>query len=151
MAIDQLALRLATVEDLPDVAQVVGAAYAKYLTRMDRPPAPMTRDLRPQVQARRVWVGGRPISTVVCLVAEGDGLLVENVAVLPEEQGKGRGRQLMAFAEVEARRRGLTRLRLYTNEVMTENIAFYGHLGFREVERRTSDGYRRVFMEKVLA
>ena len=43
-----------------------------------------------------------------------------------------------------------TRLSLYTNEVMTENQAIYTHLGYREVDRHTEDGYRRVYMEKLL-
>ena len=43
-----------------------------------------------------------------------------------------------------------TRLSLYTNEVMTENQAIYTHLGYREVGRNTDDGYRRVYMEKLL-
>jgi ribosomal protein S18 acetylase RimI-like enzyme len=80
----------------------------------------------------------------------GEALLIENVAVDPEAQGTGLGRQLMDFAEDEARRRGLGRLRLYTNEVMTENLAIYEHLGYHEVDRRSQDGYRRVFMEKLL-
>jgi hypothetical protein len=56
----------------------------------------------------------------------------------------------MEFAEEVARRRGLDRVSLYTNEVMTENLSMYGHLGYREVARRTEAGYRRVFMEKAL-
>lgn len=150
MTSDSEPLRLATKADLPVVAELVRAAYGKYLTRMDRPPAPMLRDLQPSVLAGQVWVGGQPISMVVCLVAEHDGLLVENVAVHPDKQGLGRGRLLMEFAETEARGRGFNCLRLYTNEVMAENLAFYEHLGFREIERRTDDGYSRVFMEKAL-
>jgi hypothetical protein len=34
--------------------------------------------------------------------------------------------------------------------VMTENIAIYTHLGYEEIDRRTEDGYRRVFMERAL-
>ncbi len=34
--------------------------------------------------------------------------------------------------------------------MMTESQAIYAHLGYREVERRTEDGYRRIYMEKVL-
>ena len=45
---------------------------------------------------------------------------------------------------------GLTRISLYTNEVMTENHAIYTHVGYREVGRHTEDGYRRVYMEKLL-
>jgi hypothetical protein len=56
----------------------------------------------------------------------------------------------MDFAEEEARRRSVGRLRLYTNEVMTENVAMYEHLGYHVVDRRSEHGYRRVFMEKLL-
>jgi hypothetical protein len=31
---------------------------------------------------------------------------------------------------------------------MTENLAYYPRLGFRETDRREEDGYRRVFFEK---
>jgi GNAT superfamily N-acetyltransferase len=130
---------------------LVRAAYRKYLHRMDRTPAPMVRDLRPGIEAGHVWVAGRPISGLVCLSPVDDALLVENVAVHPNAQGAGLGRRLMDFAEEEARRGGFGRLRLYTNEVMTENLAVYEHLGYHEVDRRREEGYRRVFMEKLLS
>jgi GNAT superfamily N-acetyltransferase len=57
----------------------------------------------------------------------------------------------MDFAERQARRLGAARLALYTNEVMTESQAIYAHLGYREVERKTVGGYRRVYLEKPLA
>jgi N-acetylglutamate synthase-like GNAT family acetyltransferase len=147
---DHDALRRAAEGDVPAITELVRAAYGKYLVRMDRPPAPMVQDLRPRVRAEQVWVSGQPIAAVICLVVQDDGLLVENVAVHPEKQGTGRGRELMDFAEEHARRLGLDRLRLYTNELMTENIALYEHLGFHELERRTEEGYRRVLMEKLL-
>lgn len=143
-------LRRAVEADLSAIRELVNAAYGKYLSRMDRPPAPMVQDLRPRVRAGEVWVGGRPISAVICLVADAGGLLIESVAVHPDVQGTGRGRQLMDFAEGQARRLGLGCLRLYTNEVMIENIAFYEQIGFHELDRRIEDGYQRVFMEKLL-
>jgi len=36
--------RPATAADLPAIQEVVTAAYARYLSRMDRPPAPMLAD-----------------------------------------------------------------------------------------------------------
>ena len=42
----------------------------------------------------------------------------------------------------------MSELRLYTHELMVENIALYQRLGYREVERRQEDGFRRVFMRK---
>ena len=79
--------------------------------------------------------------------------LLSSVSCLGEScpaQGTGVGRALMEFAELMARRLKLTRLTLYTHVVMTENQAIYAHLGYREVERRTADGYHRVYMEKPL-
>jgi ribosomal protein S18 acetylase RimI-like enzyme len=110
----------------------------------------MVRDLRPAIESGHVWIAGQPIRGLLCLSPVGQALLIENVAVHPSGQGTGLGRQLMDFAEEEARRGGFDHLRLYTNEVMTENVAFYEHLGYQEVDRRSEQGYRRVFMEKRL-
>ena len=142
--------RPATVADLPAIREVVGAAYATYLSRMDRPPAPMLADYGAAVDAGQLWVTGRPVAGLIELTEAGDALHVGNVAVRPGSQGTGLGRLLMDFAERRAILLGLTRLGLYTNEVMTENQAIYTHLGYREVGRHTEDGYRRVYMEKLL-
>jgi len=136
--------------DLPAIREVVTAAYARYLGRMDRPPAPMLADYGAAVEAGRLWVAGEPVTGLIELTEAGDSLHVGNVAVHPASQGTGLGRQLMDFAERRAITLGLTRLSLYTNEVMTENQAIYTHLGYREVDRHTEDGYRRVYMEKLL-
>ena len=136
--------------DLPAIREVVAVAYARYLSRMDQPPAPMLADYGAAVEAGRLWVTGRPVTGLIELTEAGDALHVGNVAVHPGSQGTGLGRLLMDFAERRAILLGLTRLSLYTNEVMTENQAIYTHLGYREVGRHIEDGYRRVFMEKLL-
>lgn len=143
--------RPATAADLPAIREVVGAAYARYLSRMDRPPAPMLADYGAAVDAGQLWVAGQPVAGLIELTEAGDALHVGNVAVHPGSQGTGLGRLLMDFAERRAILLGLTRLSLYTNEVMTENQAIYTHLGYREVDRHAEDGYRRVYMEKLLA
>ena len=142
--------RPATAADLPAIREVVGAAYARYLSRMDRPPAPMLADYGAAVDAGQLWVTGQPVAGLIELTEAGDALHVGNVAVHPGSQGTGLGRLLMDFAERRAILLGLTRLSLYTNEVMTENQAIYTHLGYREVGRHTEDGYRRVYIEKLL-
>jgi ribosomal protein S18 acetylase RimI-like enzyme len=142
--------RRATVADLPRVREVVEAAYTKYLTRMDRPPAPMLRDYTGPARAGLVWVIGDPVVGLLSLTPEPDSLLIENIAVHPGAQGSGLGRRLLEFAEQEAARRRLARLSLYTNEVMTESQAVYARLGYREVRRATEHGYRRIFMIKDL-
>jgi ribosomal protein S18 acetylase RimI-like enzyme len=145
-----LSLRHATAADLPAIKALIDAAYARYLTRMDKPPGPMLRDYGPSVEDGSTWVTGSPIAAVLTLYPGDDYLFIENIAVHPDAQGRGLGRALMGFAEHEAARRGLTRLALLTHEVMTENQAIYAHLGYTEVDRRAEDGYRRVYMEKNL-
>jgi GNAT superfamily N-acetyltransferase len=143
--------RLAVEGDLEALRQTIDAAYRKYLTRMDRPPGPMLEDLAPLIEAGAVWVVGQPIRGLICVIPAEESLLVEIVAVDPAAQGTGLGRRLMEFAQERARHMGLTRLWLYTNEVMTENVSLYNHLGYREFDRRQEAGYDRIFMEKVLA
>ena len=143
-------LRPARETDVTRLESIIAVAYDKYLTRMDRPPAPMLRDLRPDIEAGNVWVAGNPIAGLICLAPADDALLIGNVAVDPNAQGRGFGRLLLDFAEHHAFHLGIGKLRLYTNEVMTENLAIYTHLGYREIDRRTEAGYSRVFMEKQL-
>jgi ribosomal protein S18 acetylase RimI-like enzyme len=142
--------RRATADDLPAIRAVIGAAYARYLTRMDKPPAPMFRDYGPSIEAGTTWVTGSPITAVLTLYPRDDHMYVENIAVDPSAQGRGLGRALMEFAEQEAARRTLNRMALVTHEVMTENQAIYARLGYVEIERRAEDGYRRIYMEKPL-
>ena len=146
----QPGLRRATADDLPAIRAVIDAAYARYLTRMDKPPAPMLRDYGPSVEAGTTWVTGSPITAVLTLYPRDHHLYVENIAVDPSAQGRGLGRALMEFAEQEAARRKLNRMALVTHEAMTENQAIYARLGYVEMERRSEDGYRRIYMEKPL-
>lgn len=78
------------------------------------------------------------------------GVLLDNVALLPEFQGLGLGRRLLAFAEQETQRLGFSQITLFTNEVMTENIHLYERLGYIEYERVLDKGYHRVYMRKTL-
>jgi ribosomal protein S18 acetylase RimI-like enzyme len=143
-------VRQATAADLDTIHAVIQAAYAKYLSRMPKPPAPMLRDYTGYIERGAVWVTGQPITGLISLTPAGDSLLIENIAVHPAEQGTGLGAELMRFAEQQAQQRKLRRLTLYTHEVMTENQAIYVHLGYHEVDRRTEDGYRRIYMQKIL-
>jgi len=142
--------RPATEADLPAIRSVIVAAYARYRDRMDKPPAPVLTDYSDAVAAGQVWLLGDPVTAVLVLILEEDSMLVENVAVSPAAQGMGLGRQLMEFAERQAVSRGLSRVTLYTNEVMTENLAIYARLGYHETGRRGQHGYSRVFMAKEL-
>jgi ribosomal protein S18 acetylase RimI-like enzyme len=138
--------------DAPAVAECVRSAYAHYVPRIGREPAPMTADYAALIDAGEVWVAraGGDVCGVLVLRPQPPALLVENVAVAPGHQGQGLGRRLMTFAEEHARAEGLGEVVLYTNERMTENLRFYPRLGFTETGRGVQDGFARVFYRKAL-
>jgi ribosomal protein S18 acetylase RimI-like enzyme len=143
----------AVAEQADAVADCARAAYAGYVSRIGREPAPMVADFPAAIAAGEVHVlsVGRTLVGFIVFRNGPDHLFIENVAVHPDWQGRGFGRRLMVFAEATAFERRLPALRLYTNVKMTENIPFYGRLGFVETERRHEDGFDRIYMEKKLA
>src|SRR5580700_9982824 len=90
-------MRQATTADLDAVHAVIQAAYAKYQTRMEKPPAPVLRDYTGYIEQGAVWVTGQPIAGLISLTPAGDSLLIENIAVHPAAQGSGVGGRLMRF------------------------------------------------------
>jgi N-acetylglutamate synthase-like GNAT family acetyltransferase len=145
-------LRQATGADTDAIQRLVEAAYGMYVDRIGKRPAPMDADYPALIDAGRVTVAeseGR-VTGILVLIPMPDHLLVENVAVDPAAQRTGVGGRLMAYAEGEARALGLPELRLYTNEKMVENLAWYPRLGYTETERRVDGGFARVFFAKRL-
>lgn len=148
-----LVLHRAGVADAPAIRALVRAAYQHYVERIGREPMPMTADYDRAVVAHQIWLfeDAAGLGGVIELKPCGGGeLSIENVAVGPARQKSGIGRKLMAFAEDEARRQGCTRVTLYTNEKMVENIALYTRIGYVETERRDVGAFKRVFMAKDL-
>src|SRR5437588_8744403 len=144
-------IRRAKPEDRAAVEAIVREAYSIYVERIGKPPGPMLDDYARLIADGVVSVledVDAAIAAIIVLLAKPDHLLLDNIAVRPDRQGQGLGRQLIAFAEAEARRLGFTELRLYTHETMTENIALYTRLGFVETGRGHDAGYDRVFMTK---
>ena len=149
-ASDSFILRCARADDVDDIRACVRAAYRKYVSRMGREPGPMLADFEAQVAAGWVTVleaAGRILGLIVKF-PEADHLFVENVAVWPDEQGRGYGYRLLLHAEREAGRLGLEEIRLYTEERMSENLSLYPAIGYEEAERRVESGYRRVYYRK---
>jgi GNAT superfamily N-acetyltransferase len=145
-------IRRAGPDDVAVLAAIAIAAYRHYIRRIGRPPAPMTADYDTVVRAGHAWVAvenNRVIGFVV-VAPQPDHLLLENVAVSPAAQGRGDGARLLAVAEEEARRLGLSEIRLFANEAMTENLAYYPRHGYIETHRAEQDGFRRVYFSKYL-
>ena len=145
-------VRTATAADVPALRAVAEAAYRGYPARIGRPPAPMTADYAAAVAGGHTWVAARDGAVVglLVLVPRPGHLLLENVAVLPAEQGRGTGSRLLELAEEQARQQGLPEIRRYANEAMTENIRHYGRRGYTETHRARDEGFAQVFFRKTL-
>jgi ribosomal protein S18 acetylase RimI-like enzyme len=145
-----LRVRRAEAPDVGALAALAREAYQVYVPRIGRPPAPMNADYAGAIRTGLTWAAVRDdvIVGLLVLVVRPDHLLLENVAVLPSAQGSGVGARLLALAEEQARELGREEIRLYTNEAMTENLAYYPKHGYVETHRAEQDGFRRVFFSK---
>ena len=146
-------LRPGRPDDATALTRIATAAYARYVPRIGQPPAPMLDDYARVLATAEVRVAedddGRPVGFAV-LVERPNHLLLENLAVHPDHQGRGIGTALLDHVENTALERQLAQVRLFTNEAMTENLALYRARGYRETDRRVEAGYRRVHLAKPL-
>ena len=152
--------------DRADLVRIAGEAYAQYIPRMGKPPAPMLADFAKHLRDDTVLVAiaseathgttggetgnseGQVIGFAIVL-EKTDGYWLENIAVADGWRGRRVGKQLLTAVEKHVRGKADS-YHLYTNVAMTENIAWYAGLGFTETERRTEAGYKRVFFCKTL-
>jgi GNAT superfamily N-acetyltransferase len=80
-----------------------------------------------------------------------DHLWIENVAVAPEQQGRGYGRLLLAHAEKRALEAERSELRLQTNQAFATNLELYVKLGYAINRTEPFRGGTAVQMSKRLA
>lgn len=160
------AVELARANPLEEdqVVALVRTAYAPYIERIGKEPAPMSADYGAAIAAGQVVVarrvGGHTPPVTVSPAIQGevlglivtetftDHLLIENIAVSPAAQGFGVGGMLLEHAYAEARALGIAEVRLYTNAKMTENLSYYPRRGFVEVDRRRESGFDRVYFAR---
>lgn len=98
-------LRRSVSGDAAELRRLTRAAYAKWVPVIGREPKPMGADYEAAVESFRfdlLYLDG-VLAGLVETIDEGDSLLVENVAVDPDFQGRGLGSTLMAHAEDIAR------------------------------------------------
>ncbi len=145
-----MTFRRAIAADADVVRALVHAAYAKWVPVIGRAPRPMTANYDAAIASHIIdlYDTDRPIALIE-LVPERSHLLVENVAVLPEHQGKGIGDALLHHANDVARSLRLPELRLYTNAAFASNLAFYTRRGFEAFRREPlPDGGELVHMKR---
>jgi GNAT superfamily N-acetyltransferase len=153
MAAPFIEYRRAGPEDVAAVRDLTRKAYVKWCDVIGREPKPMTADYDHAVHHHVIdlaFIDGELVGLVEMIPRE-DDLLIENVCVDPDEQGSGLGKQLVAHAEDETRRRGRGAIRLYTNKLFAANLRFYTRLGYEIEHEEPFMGGTTVYFRKALA
>jgi len=139
-----LSTRPANLEDLPDVLRLYRESGLERNTCLTLADAEQWFQRIQQYPNYTLWVASlkelnhRPVGTFALLIMDNlvhhgspSGIL-EGVAVDPEFQGMGIGRQMMEFAIAQCRAAGCYKLSLSTNLRRKEAHAFYESLGFQK-------------------
>jgi GNAT superfamily N-acetyltransferase len=143
--------RRATPADANAVRDLSRAAYAKWVPLIGREPLPMTADYDRAIANHIIDLleDDGQLLALIEMIEQEDHLLVENIAVRPDQQGTGLGDWLLGHAEGIARSLNLEEMRLYTNAAFTSNVAFYEKRGYEEYKRGAIvPGTTTVFMRK---
>jgi len=138
-ATERLTMRRANREDMPLVADFVRSSadwYREIVSEDDMAEHEVDAEWQARNYEKRDFyigcAGGDPVGTI-SLQFFGDSAYLGYIYLDVEHVGKGFGHQLMRFAEVEARKRGMKNLALIAHPEATWATKAYERYGF-EVE-----------------
>lgn len=146
-------LRPAEPWEAAAIKGIVRAAYAKWIPVIGREPLPMQADCQQALRDHLfdVVVENGRIVGLIETIKRGDHIWIENVAVIPEAQGRGIGRRLLARAERQAIAAGCFEARLLTNGAFEANVSLYSRLGYTVDRQEEFMNGTTVYMSKKLA
>jgi len=124
-------ITVAQSNDADAIRKVIKAAYAVWSVSLPDLPD-VAGGVDEDIAAGRVWIAVEKEVIVGCLIG---GMVsgrwhLANIAVSPDQGGRGVGKALMAFALVEAARLDAAEMTLATHRKMLGVIALYKRLGW---------------------
>ena len=125
-------IRSAVLADAASIRALTRAAYAKWVALIGREPLPMQADYERAVAEHTIdlLIVDGALAGLVETILRPDHLWIENVAVAPEQQGRGFGRLLLDHAERRAIHAGRPEIRLLTNQAFAANLELYARRGY---------------------
>jgi GNAT superfamily N-acetyltransferase len=98
-----------------------------------------------------LWKEDGELLALIEVIPAASYLLIENIAIRPDQQKKGLGDKLLLHAEELTRSLGFDEIRLYTNVAFASNLSFYPRRGYQEYRRETvAPGWAVVHMRKIV-
>jgi GNAT superfamily N-acetyltransferase len=145
-------LRWARPDETEKIAAFQRAAYDRNRAILGVEPIPLKADYAKILGDYEVWLyeDEAKLAGVLILEPRAADLLIWSVATAPEARGAGLGNQLLAAAETRARELGKHIIRLYTGELLVDNIAWYQRRGFAIEHTEVMSDRRIVHMKKTL-
>jgi ribosomal protein S18 acetylase RimI-like enzyme len=142
-------IRPAILADAAGIRDLTRAAYAKWIA-LWREPLPMQADYERAVAEHTidVLVVEGALAGLIETILRLDHLWIENVAVAPEQQGRGFGRLLLDHAERRAVQAGRPEIRLMTNQAFAANLELYAKRGYAIDRTEPFRGGTTVHMSK---
>lgn len=154
----QMEIKIALEDPESEAAHVCLQGYYRSMSQILGAPFDPGRSLDPDRDALRPPVGAFFVARagetpLGCCALKGTGAQIGEIKRLwVDDRARGRGvaRLLMTAAEAEARRLGMTALRLDTNRALAAAIAMYRRDGWREVPPFNEEPYAHHWFEKAL-
>jgi ribosomal protein S18 acetylase RimI-like enzyme len=144
---DSPILREAVIGDAAAIAAVIAASFEEYRGKLV-PESGAFRETAGGIAAELTRGAGAIVAErngvmLGCvLVEEKEGdLYFGRLSVLPSARGQGLASRLIDAVEAEARRRGLSGVRLGVRVVLTGNQRLFQALGYRETSREAHPGF----------
>jgi predicted N-acetyltransferase YhbS len=160
MSADQtITVRPAIAADAALLSDLIVAAFSAYPVSLN-PPSSALKESPDAIRAKFAdhgaaiaEIGGSAVGCVLFTPEDAATLYLGRLAVLPSWRGRGIARALIAFVESEARRRGLSRVRLSVRIALPDNQRLFKACGFAETGREAHPGFAeptQIHMEKRL-
>jgi len=141
--------RQALANDFEQVQKCIAAAFTPYRELLGVSPYALSVDFRALISQKEIFMlQAKATSTiigVVRLAQKDQHIEIANMAINPDFQGRGFGKQILTFAKNFARKRGLCEVRLSTNADLPSLLVFYSKQGFIETHREQREDRTIVF------
>jgi GNAT superfamily N-acetyltransferase len=145
-------LRWARPDEMEKIAAFQRAAYDRNRAILGVEPIPLKADYAKILGDYEVWMyeDAAKLAGVLILEPRPDDLLIWSVATAPDARRTGIGNGLLVAAGARARALGKHVIRLYTGELLVDNIAWYQRRGFAIEHTEVMSDRRIVHMKKTL-